>query len=722
MTHAVPFLRPAGGLLAAGFLVPLLFFPPPRPPLRDSIPPVTASPADADLPATENPVLSETLSPADDDLKATETAVPSAAPSPTDVDLPTPLPAETSTEDAGVPSPTPTAADTETPVTIDTFTPTLEASSTPTYTPEPVDPSLTPSESPTATSTHTPTATLPVDPGPTPFAPMAVMINEVAWPGTAASSNDEWIELFNPGPSSIDLHGWRLTDGDDVRVTLQGTIPGYGLYLLERTDDTTVLDLAADQIYTGALSNSGESLELVDPSGKVIDTANADGGGWPAGSAASHASMERLAGEDGPGAWRTFTGCWSTGVDAAGAPVAGTPRNPNSIPCLSATASPTLPTASASPTSSATPTLTPSPQPTPAASLSILINEVAWGGTIADSSDEWIELHNPGPDPVDLHGWRLTDEDDLHVTLQGSIPPYGFFLLERTDDHPVADVAADQIYTGGLNNDGESLWLLDPAGAVIDSANGDGGGWPAGNGAARHSMERRGGEDRSGNWGTFPGYGGVGHDSSGNRIGGTPRYPNAINLPAPAPTHIPSRLVINEVLIRPHYDWEGTGGVSPNDEFIEIYNAGDLPVHLLGWMLDDAEGAGSKPFTLSDSVLPAHEFRAYFRSRTHLALNDTGDTVRLLEPGGRVVDQIAYLKVRAYNLSYGRLPDGGHHLFYGLWPTAGLPNILFVEPRLPLLIQDTFDCPAGHLHPLLAQFPTLPLARLHATTPLLICP
>ncbi len=722
MTHAVRFLRPAGGLLAAGLVVPLLFFPPPRPPLEDSIPPVTVSPADADLPATENPVLSETLSPADTDLTATETAVPSEVPSPTDVDLPTPLPTETSTEDVVVPSPTPTATGTEAPATIDTFTPTLEASSTPTHTPEPVDPSLTPSESPTATSTHTPTATLPVDPGPTPFAPMAVMINEVAWPGTAASSNDEWIELFNPGPSSIDLRGWRLTDGDDVHVTLQGSIPGYGLYLLERTDDTTVLDLAADQIYTGALSNSGESLELVDPSGRVIDTANADGGGWPAGSVASHASMERLAGDDGPGAWRTFTGCWSTGVDAAGAPVAGTPRNPNSIPCLSATASPTLPTVSASPTSSATPTLTPSPQPTPAEPQSILINEVAWGGTIADSSDEWIELHNPGPDPVDLHGWRLTDEGDLHVTLQGSIPPYGFFLLERTDDHPVADVAADQIYTGGLNNDGELLWLLDPAGAVIDSANGDGGGWPAGNGAARHSMERRGGEDRSGNWGTFPGYGGVGHDSSGNRIGGTPSYPNAVNLPAPAPTHIPSRVVINEVLIRPHYDWEGTGGVSPNDEFIEIYNAGDLPVHLLGWMLDDAEGAGSKPYTLADSVLPAHEFRAYFRSRTHLALNDTGDTVRLLEPGGRVVDQIAYLKVRAYNLSYGRLPDGGHHLFYGLWPTAGLPNILFVEPRLPLLIQDTFDCPAGHLHPLLVQFPTLPLARLHATTPLLICP
>jgi hypothetical protein len=551
---------------------------------------------------------------------------------------------------------------------------------------------------------------------------MAVLINEVAWSGTAASSSDEWIELFNPGPSAVDLNGWQLTDGNDVHVALRGSIPSYGLFLLERTDDTTVLDLAADQIYTGPLSNDGESLELLDPSGTVIDTANSAGGAWPAGSVASHASMERLAGPDGPGSWQTFTGCWSTGVDAEGAPVAGTPRYPNSMPCPSATSSPTLSAASATPTATVTLTSTPSPQPTPAALHSILIHEVAWGGTVADSSDEWIELHNPGPDPVDLQGWRLTDDGDLAIALHGTLAPYGFFLLERSDDQPVADLPADQIYTGGLNNDGESLWLRDPGGTLIDSANGDGGGWPAGNGAARYSMERRGGDDHSGNWGTFPGYGGVGHDSSGTRIGGTPRQPNAVNLPTPAPTHIPSRVVINEVLIRPHYDWEGTGGVSPNDEFIELYNAGDLPVHLKGWMLDDAEGAGSKPFVIADTVLEEHAFLAFFRSRTHVALNDTGDTVRLLEPGGRVVDRIAYLKVRASNLSYGRLPDGGHHLFYGLWPTAGMPNVLFVEPRLPLPIVDTFACPAGHMHPLLAQQPHHRLAQLHASTPLLTCP
>jgi len=351
-----------------------------------------------------------------------------------------------------------------------------------------------------------------------------------------------------------------------------------------------------------------------------------------------------------------------------------------------------------------------------------LINEVAWGGTQAEANDEWIELFNPGSTTIDLHGWRLTDEGDLHVSLSGCLAPYGILLLERTSDATIADLAADVIYAGGLSNDGETLWLLDAGGAVIDSANGDGGAWPAGHAGSRRSMERRGAEDRGGNWGTFPGFGGVGHDAAGNPIGGTPRRPNAINLPVPTPTRIPSRVVINEVLIRPHYDWEGTGGVTTGDEFIELYNAGSLPVRMLGWVLDDVEGGGSKPFTLGDTVLSPHEYLAYFHTRTHLALNDSGDTVRLLDPSGRMVDQVVYRRVRAANLSYGRLPDGGDHLLYGLWPTAGGPNLLFVPPRVPTPVVDTFVCPAGHLHPLLSRFPDHPLAKLHAQVALTICP
>src|SRR5205823_582902 len=94
-----------------------------------------------------------------------------------------------------------------------------------------------------------------------------VVIDEVAWAGTAASSSDEWIELKNNSAIAVDLTGWTLTDGGDVDIALSGSLAAQSFFLLERTDDTTISDIAADQIYVGNLSNSGESLTLKDGNG-----------------------------------------------------------------------------------------------------------------------------------------------------------------------------------------------------------------------------------------------------------------------------------------------------------------------------------------------------------------------------------------------------------------------------------------------------------------------
>ena len=41
------------------------------------------------------------------------------------------------------------------------------------------------------------------------------------------------------------------------------------------------------------------------------------------------------------------------------------------------------------------------------ATLTVVINEVAHGGTAASSADEWIELHNNTGALIDLTGWKL---------------------------------------------------------------------------------------------------------------------------------------------------------------------------------------------------------------------------------------------------------------------------------------------------------------------------
>ncbi|MDW8327913.1 MAG: lamin tail domain-containing protein, partial [Anaerolineales bacterium] len=276
-----------------------------------------------------------------------------------------------------------------------------------------------------ATPTPTPTPTQPFTPG------LQIIINEVAWGGTAASASDEWIELYNPNALGVNVTGWTLTGSDgSPAITLSGVIAAGGYFLLERTDDSTVSDIAADLIYTGDLNNNGETLILRDGLGNVIDTANADGGSWPAGSGApGYFSMERTAPTaDTDANWHSNNGLQRNGLDANGQPLNGTPRRPNSAPL---------------PTATPTPTLAPFPP------FAIVINEVAWAGTVASSSDEWIELHNPGTVAVNLSAWTLSDGGDINIVFPHGfvIAAGGYALLERTDDSTVSDIAADLIYT-----------------------------------------------------------------------------------------------------------------------------------------------------------------------------------------------------------------------------------------------------------------------------------
>jgi hypothetical protein len=680
-TRAGAFVLP---LLAAG----MLSLPTSASPPLDDIPPSTStadpgatpSPEESSSPATPTPdvALSATSQDATQSVTPEATSSPTASPSETVASAAADTSTATETESGAVvvdPS-TPTADATETPSPTETDGAALvaEPSTLTADTTETPSPTETATETPTetATATSSPTATPPsVDlfAGLPSFPPGAVLINEVAWAGTLASFNDEWIELWNPGPEPIGLEGWSLTDGDggDIREDLRGEIGPYSFYLLERTGDDTVSDVPADGVYTGSLNNSGEKLELIDPSGTLIDTANAAGGTWPAGNTSSHASMERHGLLDVPANWTTFPGIGGNGVDAYGNPIAGTPRQANapSSPLAS-------PTASATPTPTSTP---PGTATTPFPHEAVIINEVAWAGTLASTSDEWIELLNPGSDPIDLAGWTLTDDGDINVKLLGLLPPGAYYLIERSDDETISNITADRIYPGALANDGERLRLIDPSGTEIDVVNPSGGAWPAGDASSRASMERA-----SGRWHTFTGYYGLGLDAAGRGVRGTPRGPNSVLFPTPMPTWIPGRVVINEVLIRPHYDWEGAGGVTTADEFIELYNRGPGTVNLQGWVLDDYVVGGSSPYELPSITLEPGEFVALFRSRTHIALNDDGDSVRLSAPDGSLVDKIRYLRVKAYNLSYGRLPDGDDVLVYGLWPTPRKKNVLYTPP------------------------------------------
>jgi phosphatidylserine/phosphatidylglycerophosphate/cardiolipin synthase-like enzyme len=124
--------------------------------------------------------------------------------------------------------------------------------------------------------------------------PLDVVISEIAWMGTAVSANDEWIELYNNTGSLVDLTGWTLIAADGTpSIALNGSIPAHSFFLLERTDDSTVPDVAADLLYTGDLGNVGEDLVLRDGASVVVDRVDSSAG-WFSGHADGRVPMARV--------------------------------------------------------------------------------------------------------------------------------------------------------------------------------------------------------------------------------------------------------------------------------------------------------------------------------------------------------------------------------------------------------------------------------------------
>ncbi|RLC90980.1 MAG: hypothetical protein DRI77_14380, partial [Chloroflexi bacterium] len=82
-----------------------------------------------------------------------------------------------------------------------------------------------------------------------------VVINEVAWMGTAASSYDEWIELYNNTDSSIDIGNWSIYGADtgiclnfsDADGSITTTVPAHG-YLIYANESDNINDPAGTSI------------------------------------------------------------------------------------------------------------------------------------------------------------------------------------------------------------------------------------------------------------------------------------------------------------------------------------------------------------------------------------------------------------------------------------------------------------------------------------------
>ena len=184
--------------------------------------------------------------------------------------------------------------------------------------------------------------------------PGDVVINEIMWTGSSATSTDEWIELRNTSSAPIDVANWKIknaTHGATTTLLISPsdcsttTIPANGYFLVSNYASsspnsllnvspqctTSSLDLIDDYSLNGALV-------LEDGSGSMIDQTPASSTtAWPAGSqkTATSSATSSMARNYNPGDGANVAN-WHTSIIAtgwdAGAQEKGTPGGYNGYP------------------------------------------------------------------------------------------------------------------------------------------------------------------------------------------------------------------------------------------------------------------------------------------------------------------------------------------------------------------------------------------------------
>lgn len=236
---------------------------------------------------------------------------------------------------------------------------------------------------------------------------ITVKINEIYSRGT--TGNEDWVEIYNPSTSSIDLSGYKIYDsggesGSKPKKELpSGTIISAGAFLVVVVDDTAESGFG--------LSSSGEKIWLENNSGNLIDSVT-----FPA-----------------------------LGIDSTYA------RIPNGSSNWAVLYPPTKGESNSA---------------GGGATLPIVMNEIYSRGTVDDP--DWIEIYNPNSVQVDLSGYKIYDSGGqsggkLKKEFPSGtyIPANGYFVI-------VTDDGAADGSGFGLSSAGEEVWLESADGIVID--------------------------------------------------------------------------------------------------------------------------------------------------------------------------------------------------------------------------------------------------------------
>ena len=348
--------------------------------------------------------------------------------------------------------------------------------------------------------------------------------------GNSTSTDNDFIELYNPASTSIDLSGIQLkkksSTGNSYSVRLfpdNSHIPAKGYFLWANSQYNNV---SADVISSQTLSKNN-SVALFN-NNKIIDQI-----GW---GSSTNPYKEKEVFPENPANNQTLGRKFinnkyvdnNNNLEDFQLQIP-TPKKINQKFINSTSSEATSTNATSTNATSTNATSTEATSTRNYSIRDVVINEIAWMGTKAHHTDEWIELYNNTNNDINLENWKLSWNENI-VNLTGYIPSYDFYLLERTASSTISDINEDKIYSGGLNNEGENIKLYDSNNNLIDEVDCSQG-WIAGNNENKQSMERKNpyiaGTNQE-NWADNNTIKINGYDAEGNQILGTPKTKNSV--------------------------------------------------------------------------------------------------------------------------------------------------------------------------------------------------
>ncbi|MEM6343569.1 MAG: lamin tail domain-containing protein [Bacteroidota bacterium] len=472
----------------------------------------------------------------------------------------------------------------------------------------------------------------------TPCQTVPIVINEIYYRGPSNPNPGDWLELYNPTAIPQDLSGWELHASNRFFRFPPGTlIPAFGYTVIVENQ------LSFAPIYpwlSNPLGNmgfgfdgDGEYVALFSAERCLVDFVKYnDSPPWPQSPDGLGPSLSLIA----PGLNNELAGSWA-GSNLGGAPF-GTPGSANNIP-------------------------------DPCQNVSndereILINEIAYNSPAGYDGGNWLELHNPTANPVDLSFWELHEADSVFSIPPGTlIPAQGYLLIAET---PTALQALIPSITAtilgptgfGFSNNGETLMLYTESSCQIDSVRyDDEAPWPPeadGRGPSLSlsapSLDNALGE----NWERSPG-------------AGTPGTANDVNPCGPNN----GAIVINEI----NYFSPLTADAG---DWLELHNTSAASVDVSNWIVQDQSNdfqiplnthipAGGFLVLVSDPAAFSTEHPGLsFVGPLGFKLNNGGEQIQLLTAEYCMVDSIVYDELNP-------------------WPEAAFgqgPSLMLIDPLL----------------------------------------